>query len=96
MLVSQNNETAAILVPKPVLWELCKKLFFSSNKFAYLLATWVKRLYISFLFKTVLAQPYGENEYIVYAQYSRPQLSQEKVCSTDVQTKRFMYMLFYS
>ena len=28
ILVSQNNETAAILVPKPVLWELCKKLFF--------------------------------------------------------------------
>ena len=30
--------------PKPVLWEL-NSAFFCSNKFAYMLATWVKTLY---------------------------------------------------
>ena len=74
---------------------LCKKTFFCPNKFAYLLATWVKRLYISFLFKTVLAQPYGKNEFIVYAQHSRPQLSYEKICSTNLQTKRFIYVVLF-
>ena len=49
ILVSQNNETAAMLVSQtnPVGIELFSyaNAFFCSNKFAYMLATWVKRLY---------------------------------------------------
>ena len=49
ILVFQNNETAAMLVyPKnPVGVELFSYVnaFFCSNKFAYMLAAWVKMLY---------------------------------------------------
>ena len=49
ILVSQNNETAAMLVSQtsPLGVELFSyaKAFFCSNKFAYMLATWVKTLY---------------------------------------------------
>ena len=49
ILVSQNNETAAILVSQtnPVGVELFSyaNAFFCSNKFAQILATWVKTLY---------------------------------------------------
>ena len=49
LLVSQNNETAAMLVSQtnPVGVELFSyvKTFFCSDKFAWLLATWVKTLY---------------------------------------------------
>ena len=48
ILVSQNNETAAMLVSQtsPVGVELFSyaNAFFCSNKFAYMLATWVKTL----------------------------------------------------
>ena len=51
ILVSQNNETAAMLVSQtsPVGVELFSyaNAFFCSNKFAYMLATWVKTLYIN-------------------------------------------------
>ena len=54
ILVFQNNETAAMLVyqTNPVGIELFSyvKTFFSSNKFAWLLATCVKMLYISTAF----------------------------------------------
>jgi len=47
--VSQNNETAAMLVSQtnPVGVELFSyaNAFFCSNKFAWMLATWVKTLY---------------------------------------------------
>ena len=50
ILVSQNNETAAMLVSQTnhVGVELFSyvNVFFCSNKFAYMLATWVKTLYI--------------------------------------------------
>ena len=49
ILVSQNNETAAMLVSQtsPVGVELFSYVnaFFCSNKFTYMLATWVKTLY---------------------------------------------------
>ena len=49
ILVSQNNETAAMLVSQisPLGVELFSYVnaFFCSNKFAYMLATWVKSLY---------------------------------------------------
>ena len=49
ILVSQNNETAAMLVSQtgPVGVELFSyaNAFFCSNRFAYMLATWVKTLY---------------------------------------------------
>ena len=49
ILVSQNNETAAMLVSQtsPVGVELFSyaNAFFCYNKFAYILATWVKTLY---------------------------------------------------
>ena len=49
ILVSQNNETAAMLVSqtKPLGVELFShaNAFFCSNKFAYMLVTWVKTLY---------------------------------------------------
>ena len=49
ILVSQNNDTAAMLVPQtnPVGVELFSYAnnFFCSNKFAYILATLVKTLY---------------------------------------------------
>ena len=49
ILVSQNNETAAMLVSQtsPLGVELFSyaNSFFCSNKFAYMLATWVKTLY---------------------------------------------------
>ena len=51
ILVSQNNETAAMLVSRtnPMGVELFfisyGKVFFCSNKFAQMLATWVKTLY---------------------------------------------------
>ena len=71
ILVSQNNENCGHAGSKPVLcgvelFSYVKKTFFCPNKFAYLLATLVKKLYISFLFNTILAQPYGENEYAVF------------------------------
>ena len=50
ILVFQNNEMAAMLVSQtnPVGVELFSyaNAFFCSNKFAYMLATWVKTLYI--------------------------------------------------
>ena len=49
ILVSQNNQTAAMLVSQtsPVGVELFSyaNTFFCSNKFALMLATWVKTLY---------------------------------------------------
>ena len=49
ILVSQNNETAAMLVSQtnPVRVELFSyaNAFFCSNKFAWMLATWVKTLF---------------------------------------------------
>ena len=55
ILVFQNNETVAMLVyqTNPVGIELFSyvKTFFSSNKFALLLATCVKMLYISYRFQ---------------------------------------------
>ena len=49
ILVSQNNETAAMLVsqtsPLGVEFLSYANAFFCSNKFAYMLATWVKTLY---------------------------------------------------
>ena len=49
ILVSQNNETAAMLVsqtiPPGVELFSYANAFFCSNKFAYMLATWVKTLY---------------------------------------------------
>ena len=52
ILVSQNNETAAMLVSQtsPVGVELFSygNAFFCSNKFAWMLATWVKTLYTVF------------------------------------------------
>ena len=57
ILVSRNNETAAILVPQSkstgVEFFSSVKTFFCSNKFSYLLATWVKTRY-SLLFHTVI------------------------------------------
>ena len=58
--VSQNNETAAMLQSQtnPVGVELFSyaNAFFSSNKFAYMLATWVKTLdlYQKLKFKAVI------------------------------------------
>ena len=50
ILVFQNNETAAMLVyqdnPVEVEFFSYAKAFFCSNKFAYMLATWVETLYI--------------------------------------------------
>ena len=50
IFVSQNNETAAMLLSQtnPVGVELFSyaNAFFCSNKFAYMLATWVKTLYL--------------------------------------------------
>ena len=52
ILVSQNNETAAMLVSQtsPLGVELFSyaNSFFCPNKFAYMLATWVKTLYRPF------------------------------------------------
>ena len=49
ILVSKNNKTAAMLVSQtsPLGVELFSyaNAFFSSNKFAYMLATWVKTLF---------------------------------------------------
>ena len=57
ILVSQNNEMVAMLVSQtnPVGVELFSyaNAFFCSKKFAYMLATWVKTLYMFNLVVTV-------------------------------------------
>ena len=55
ILVSQNNETAAMLVSQPVLWELSSFLmqtlsFVSINLLRCCMAAWVKTLYTGQLF----------------------------------------------
>ena len=57
MLVSQNNEAAAMLVfqtsPLGVEHFSYANAFFCSNKFAYKLATWVKTIYFAVFYNYV-------------------------------------------
>ena len=70
ILVSQNNETAAMLVsqtnPLGVVLFSYANAFFCSNKFAEMLATWVKTLHrLSFLGMTIV-QIKNKSNHIVF------------------------------